>query len=171
MHTPTPEQQAIIEAGRLRELLNYDPETGVFYWKQGRMQQQKAGTINSAGYVYIKIGGRSGKLLLAHRLAWLYVYDVWPGELDHIDGNPSNNAIRNLREVTRSENMFNSKVRHDSKTGYKGVSFNKRLGVYHAYIKIDYKRKHLGFFSDIEEAREAYEEAFNELALERSIQS
>lgn len=82
---------------RLRELLDYDPETGVFRWKEPRRKcrvGEVAGSLRKDGYVKIQVDGR---FYQAHRLAWLCVYGVWPSAIDHIDGNRANNAIANLR--------------------------------------------------------------------------
>jgi hypothetical protein len=100
-----------ITAERLRQLLHYDPERGVFTWLSRpaerswntRFAGTRAGTINGLGYVVIGILGRRYK---AHRLAWLYVHGEWPGrELDHINCDKSDNRIANLRPATRSQNI------------------------------------------------------------------
>ena len=84
----------------MKDLLNYDPDTGDFTWKVSTSNRvrvgQVAGTLRHDGYIRIKV---NGKLYLAHRLAWFFVYGVWPVEfLDHIDQDKSNNRINNLRE-------------------------------------------------------------------------
>lgn len=94
----------------LQKLLNYDPYSGVFTWKQYRNQLALkggiAGNIRPDGYIQIKV---KGKLYLAHRLAWLYVTGKWPSmDIDHIDGGRRNNRFSNLREATRSENKHNT---------------------------------------------------------------
>src|SRR4051812_40825019 len=99
---------------RLKQVLVYSPESGLFT-RRGRV----AGTTYR-GRINIFIDYRG---YLAHRLAWLYVHGRWPiGDIDHIDGNASNNAISNLREVSRSVNMQNQRrARSDSRTGLLGV--------------------------------------------------
>jgi hypothetical protein len=93
------------------DLLSYDPETGIFKWKQTRCGKAKAGGVagktKRSGYRSIMINGRA---YFAHRLAWLLTTGRWPAaDIDHIDGNPSNNRFFNLREATRSQNNWNTK--------------------------------------------------------------
>ena len=100
---------APLTAERLRALLDYDPVTGVFTWKATRTGQAVAGRIAGGalhtGYHRIQIDGRA---FLAHRLAWLYVHEVWPqGQIDHINGVKADNRIANLREATASQNGQN----------------------------------------------------------------
>jgi hypothetical protein len=95
---------------RLKQLLDYDPETGVFTWRVNRGGAAKAGTRAGCPtpfyYRVIRIGGRSRR---EHSLAWLYVHGHWPAdELDHINRVRDDNRIANLREVTHAENMQNT---------------------------------------------------------------
>ena len=96
----------------LRTVVRYNPKTGEFHWQPGCYPKvrarawQLAGHVGSGGYIRIDIDRRS---YLAHRLAWLLVCgEPIPQELDHIDGNPSNNRTDNLRPVTRSQNAMNT---------------------------------------------------------------
>lgn len=145
----------------LSTLLAYDAETGVFTWRirpNGRVPAgSRAGSLNSGGYSQIKIGRR---LYGAHRLAWFYVHKQWPtAEIDHIDGNPSNNAIANLRLATRAQQMANIKRASTNTSGFKGVSFHKKSSRWRAYISISGRPKHLGYFDSPERANAAYVEA------------
>jgi len=82
-----------ISQDQLRKLLDYNPESGLFTWKVKRgwvLAGAKAGHLRRDGYLTIRIIGR---LLYAHRLAWLYIYGEWPNIVDHKDHNPSNNKI------------------------------------------------------------------------------
>jgi hypothetical protein len=148
----------ILTAQRLRELLHYDPATGIFTWRIGRRSALKAGCFRSDGYLYITVDGRQR---LSHRLAWLWMTSDWPsGTIDHIDGNPSNNRFENLRDVTIAENIQNRrKARVDSKTGVLGVSFDKRRNKFRAAIKFEGRRLYLGQFVTAESAHAAYVEA------------
>ena len=150
---------------RLKELLDYDPETGVFVWKVNRGRTAKAGTPagnkNHDGYNRIMV---DGKHYMAHRLAWFYVYGVWPAnELDHINRERGDNKISNLRKASRLENMWN-RARHSNNTsGYAGVSWSKLHNKWRADIQVNGKGKHLGLFNTPEEAHTAYLAAKEEL--------
>lgn len=99
----------------LKELLHYDPETGVFTWAAhpplGHSVGDVAGKASTRGYVHICFSKKlrmTRSIYSAHRLAWLYVYGAWPlQDIDHIDQNKSNNALANLRDVSRSQNCRN----------------------------------------------------------------
>jgi len=111
--------------------------------------------INSHGYVVVRYEGRMVK---EHRLVWFKAFGYWPKELDHINGDKTDNRLENLREVTRSENMLN--IHHSQgASGHRGVHFNKARGKYSAKIRINYKLHHLGFFLTAEMAAEAYRKA------------
>lgn len=142
---------------RIEEYLRYDAETGKFYaLKQRGLRRAgaEAGTTRPDGYVHLTIDrGR----YLAHRVAWFYVYGVWPERaLDHIDCNPSNNRIDNLRLATNEQNSRNSRRRVNNTSGYKGVSFMRCRGKWQALIRTDSGRLHLGLFSSAEEGHRAY---------------
>jgi hypothetical protein len=140
----------------LLSLMSYEPETGVFTWlerKKGRRQGKPAGGLNGNGYRSIQIGADR---YMAHRLAWFYVYGYWPtGYIDHINGDPADNRIANLREVTQSVNLQNQRQpRADNKTGFLGVS--PQAGKYQARITFAGKHQYLGLFDTPEEAYAAY---------------
>lgn len=160
----------MITQDRLRELLNYDPETGLFTWKAITSNRvrigQVAGTALFNGYIQIKLDGAFYK---AHRLAWLYVYGVWPADdLDHLNRDRKDNRIANLREATRSQNTANKGARVGSVTGLKGVRFHRTRAKYQSRITVNYKEIHLGYFDNAEAAHEAYrvasEKFFGEFA-------
>lgn len=145
-----------LDSTRLRELLNYDPTTGLFTWRIGRKgRSTKAGTPagrrHMRGYMWIGIdGGR----YMAHRLAWLYVHDVWPPQqIDHRNGDRADNHLANLRLATPTENLQN-KRRPQGGNPYLGVrrSHNK----WQASIYVAKKFIHLGMFDTPEAARDAY---------------
>jgi hypothetical protein len=153
-------------ANRVRELLDYNPETGEFIWKTNRRgKRQKgmsAGCRHPHGYIRISIDYR---LYNAQRLAWLLVTGNWPKKfIDHIDGNPSNNKFENLREATYLQNGANRKISSANKSGYKGVSFVKATQKWGAWIKVAGKSKNLGSnFQTPEDAHEAYKKAAEKL--------
>ena len=110
-----------ITQNRLKEILHYNQNTGVFTWTSNapRNRMRSAGYKNNIGYIRIRC---DGILYLAHRLAWLYVYGKLPKlDIDHIDKNPSNNKISNIREVKHSINMKNQKLYSQNVTGIHGV--------------------------------------------------
>ena len=114
-----------------------------------------AGVSNSRGYISIKV---NGKLYRAHRLIWLLIHGAWPrDEIDHIDGNPSNNKLENLREATRLENTRNKRKLRSTACRYKGVTRTKS-GKFYAQIGVDYKSIYSELFHTEEEAHAAYVE-------------
>lgn len=143
---------------QLRQLLNYEPETGVFTWRvtrNGRARKgSAAGRVHPQGYVHITLFNRTYS---AHRLAWFYVHGEWPaGDLDHSNRVRHDNRIENLRLATRSQNAANRSIQSSSTTGVKGVRWHKRDKRWEARIEIGGHRKHLGQFTRIEDAAEAY---------------
>ena len=141
----------------LKQALSYDPETGIFRRKKtsgGWPAGKEVGSKEWYGHIRIKINRRK---YYAHRLAWLYVYGEWPTKfLDHIDGNPSNNSIANLRLATNQQNQRNCRKYVSNTSGLKGVSEVKSEGRWKAQIRINGRRTYLGIFDTPEEAHEAY---------------
>ena len=152
---------------RLHELLAYDQATGVFTqriqylgrqgarWKAGRV----AGCVNKlTGYLTLRL---DGKLYQAHRLAWLYVHGTWPtAEIDHRDGDRLNNAMSNLRDVSRRENAENMRhARADSATGVQGASPYKKTGRFQALVRHEGRCHYLGTYDTVAEARAVYVDA------------
>lgn len=155
----------VLTAGRVRELFDYNPDTGVFVWKVRPGQRvhvgDVAGSANRDGYRYVSIGDR---LYMEHRLAWLHVHGVWPAnQIDHRDLDRSNNRIANLREATNAQNKQNQRnaYRNNLSSGVLGVS--RRSGGWMARIRLNGHSHCLGTFPTIEQARDAYLEAKREL--------
>jgi len=145
---------------RLKELLEYNPDTGIFIWRKTRGGAHKGrvtGRHKCNGYLEIKIDYR---LYRAHRLAWLYIYGKFPNNLiDHINCVTDDNRIANLREATNSQNQMNRKGFKNNKSGYKGVSFHKKANKWKAQISINNVNTYLGSFDNKEDAAEAYRKA------------
>lgn len=146
---------------RLSDVLRYDSDTGEFFWLIQRGNRfppgTKAGTLQRSGYVVI---GYERKYYKAHRLAWLFTHGQWPSrDLDHINRNADDNRIANLRECTASENQANRSDNRNNSTGYRGVTFHKRLGKFQAAIRVGRKLVHLGTFDSASRASAAYEAA------------
>ena len=141
----------------LHSILDYNQDTGIFTWKVARQRikiGQIAGTLNK-GYSQIII---DHKIYQSHRLAWFYVYGYWPNVIDHINGKPNDNRISNLRDVSRAENSRNAKTPSTNTSGVKGVNWHKAKQKWRAVINIDgHKNKHLGYFDNLEEAKQFME--------------
>ena len=144
----------------LKSLVKYEPHTGKFFSrlksKTGpRKVGDELGVLWKSGYVYVHLNGEDYR---AHRLAWLYMFGVWPTyEIDHINHNRSDNRIDNLRDVPHSINIYNRKsAAAHNKLGVLGV---KRATVGPRFVSqlvIDGKPVHLGTFDTAEEAHTAY---------------
>ena len=153
-----------ITYNRLIELVHYEYTTGVFTALVSSGSRRKSGdtlgTKNASGHIVIQLDKVN---YLAHRLAWLYCFREWPEEIiDHIDQNPSNNSLDNLRESTHSKNSFNTGLKSNNTSGFRGVFFDKRRGTYYSQIKVNRIKKWLGSFKTAEEAFEAYKKAAKE---------
>lgn len=134
-------------------VLIYQPSTGIFRWRTrtgGKaVKGSIAGGVNSRGYVSLRV---KGKNYTAHRLAFFLVNGFLPPEVDHIDGNKTNNSATNLRASTKSENQHNSKIRKDNSTGVKGVHWDSRDRKWVSSIKKDKVRHDLGRYESIFDA-------------------
>lgn len=140
--------------------LHYDEETGLFTWikaRQGIKKGSIAGHTTKNGYKQLVL---NYKKYLIHRLAWFYVYGKWPEHfIDHINGNPLDNRICNLREATNSENNYNSRLPSNNNSGVKGVVLHKMSGKWQAQICVCKKNIYLGLFENFELAKDAVNKA------------
>ena len=133
---------------RISELFRYDEETGNLYWKTNKGQRGKidtiAGHLGPSGYVLV---GFDKKVYRAHRIIYALAYSQSPlKDIDHIDGDRSNNRLINLREVSRSVNIQNNKVRGTWLVGSR----------WEAKIVTNQKQTYLGRFDTEAEAHQAY---------------
>jgi hypothetical protein len=160
----------ILTQARLKELLQYDPDAGIFVWRVNRPRAkagQIAGALTMKGHVRIQL---DRKVYLAHRLAWLYTHGVWPqNQIDHINRSPQDNRIVNLRDVSHGVNVRNSKMRRTNTSGYKGVSWFAHRRQWAAQISIGGKNVVLGMFDDPKLAAKAYLLAAKKHGLEYGI--
>ena len=169
----------LLQPELLRKLLRYEPSTGKIFWKKrselffendGRSSAHRCSNWNSryaeteaftakdrGGYFRGQILKKSYSL---HRVAWALHYGKWPiGQIDHINGNPEDNRILNLRDVSQTENARNQKLHVDSSTGYVGVTFRKLANKWRAQIRAEGKNKHLGYFDNMNDAIDARKSA------------
>ncbi len=153
--------KTLITHARLREVLSYDPETGVFtaLIDRGPVKAgDRVGGPTVAGYTQLTI---DGVFYLGHVLAWFYMTKQWPkNKIDHRNNTPGDDWFENLREATDSENNFNRRIQRNNKCGYKGVSFFKgdkypRKKPCCAEVRAHGKRVWSAYFSTPEEAAEA----------------
>lgn len=141
---------------------SYSPETGHLLWaidtynKVRRIGDQAGGLVGN-GYLNARIGNQ---YFGVHRLAWVLMTGEWPqAEIDHINGDRSDNRWANLRLATRQQNSVNLPVRSDNSSGVKGVFWHERIGKWWAYINHHGKRKTLGYFGDFLDAVSARKRA------------
>lgn len=130
----------------LLEHFNYSESIGKFE----RISTGGEGTVNSNGYSVFNI---SGKIYYTHRLIWIYLYDIHPIYIDHINGNRLDNRLINLRDVSASENNINrTKINKNNKSGYIGVCWDNKNKSWESYIHINYKKIGLGRFFELSDA-------------------
>ena len=163
-----------IEPTDLREWLSYDEKTGALTWKQrpiGIFPTARSGrtwntryagapafaSADDEGYHRITLGSRTWQ---AHRLAWAIYHGEWPeGQLDHINGDKSDNSIENLRVVSHAENSRNVKRSSANTSGVTGVSFYRQRSRWRATITVNRKHMSLGHFGSFDDAVAARKDA------------
>ena len=143
----------------LHEIFEY--RGGHLFWKVDRrgnklIGKQASRLKKSNGYQEVTI---NKKKHYAHRIIFMMFHGRLPEQIDHIDGDRSNNLLSNLREASNAQNNRNTKLRSTNQTGFKGVFYNKINKNYNARIMVNYKGLHLGCFDTPEEAYEAYKKA------------
>lgn len=164
----------------LRELLVYDPHTGMLWWKARKPEHfaatknksaeslckwwngRFAGTpaLNAIGNHGCRHGKINGTLHYAHRVAWALQTGSWPvNDIDHEDGNRSSNLFRNMRDATHRENMQNKRRYRSNKTGHPGVSFRPKSNKWQAFIGGSGGRTYLGTFDTFADAVQARKQA------------
>lgn len=149
----------------LAHYFSYDSETGLLTWRiqpcRNVFAGDKAGTLSHQGYLRVMLKKR---LLIVHRIIWKMVTGEEPGEeMDHINGDPSDNRFVNLRNATHAENQRNKGLSRNNACGFKGVRWDGHSGSrsrpWRAAIRFNGKRHYLGKFASPEEAHAAYEAA------------
>lgn len=149
----------------LNDLFYYTPDTGLLIWKKEGSRKKvlgkEAGTAHSDGYRAV---GINYAVYLVHRVIWKMITGEEPDEIDHIDGNRSNNRLVNLRSVGRKENKKNIKKPSNNTSGVIGVCFDASRNKWLAHIKVNQKFINLGYFDTFEAAvaaRKAAEVKYN----------
>jgi len=149
----------ILSKELLHDLFEY--RDGELFWKKtgkGRRLDLKAGNLRPDGRTDIYL---QNKLYRSHRIIYMMFYGEMPEEIDHIDGNPKNNKIENLRKVKHSENMQNVKLTKANTSGVKNVHWFKRDNTWQVQLRVNGLRKHIGYFDDFEFAALVATEARN----------
>lgn len=150
----------MVSQDRLKESLDYDPQTGIFTWVAPTSNRMKvgdiAGTRRTAGYIAIRIYGR---FYLAHRLAFIWMTGACPAMVDHVNRDTSDNRWENLRPATASGNSRNTGSRQGSSSKYLGVCWVAAKRKWRVQIKIDGTSRYIGDFKSETEAAKAYDAA------------
>lgn len=137
----------------------FDYEDGNLIWKIGRNKGKTAGYLNTTGYKRVTVKNKS---FAVHRLIYILFNKESPKYIDHIDGNPLNNKIENLRKCTASQNQYNRGLSKNNKSGVKGVRWDSQYRKWRAMIGIENKYVHIGRYETIEQAKEAIEQVRKE---------
>lgn len=150
-----------IDIAAARDFLRLDAESGRLFWKKKPNRSivvgSEAGTARPDGYRIISINRQR---FLAHRLVWALLHDEQPpDEIDHIDGDPSNNRPSNLRAASHAQNIANQKSNRRNTSGIRGVYFSRARGRWVAQITASGDKKYIGIFSSISDAQAAYNSA------------
>lgn len=143
----------------LKKQLLYCEKTGQFTWLVPKKGQSRklAGYVRKDGYVKIVLNQTR---YLAHRLAWLYVKGHFPKScIDHINMNPNDNRIANLREATVSQNGANRMLQSNNKSGFKGINWDKQKNKWLVRIGVKGETIYLGLFDQLNDAAKAYKKA------------
>lgn len=158
----------------IKDNIKYDPEAGLLWWKiqkRGRgskrnLEKPLGEPINKYGHSRVTLKKCGKKVYIkTHHIAWFLYYNCWPKHpLDHVNGNPTDNRIKNLREASVSQNQANKKKIDTFKgqtpsSEYKGVCWDKSVGKWKSYIRVNNKGKSLGNFDTEIEAATVYNKA------------
>jgi hypothetical protein len=146
--------QGSAELEHMRKSLSYDSKSGLFVWLRdvGRAKTgQIAGSLHKHNrYIYITFNKKKYR---AQRLAWLFTYGKSPsGEIDHINGIRHDNALSNLRDVTRLKNNQNRAIQSNNSSGVTGVAWYKRHKKWHVRIVVNGENRHLGYYGHLQDA-------------------
>jgi len=153
-----------IDISLARILWRYEPETGFLFWTDApevhAPVRGKQAFTSTASHGYAQTNYR-GSVVLAHRIAWALMHGEWPVQVDHINGNKTDNRIHNLRNVTVAENRRNARKQSNNKSGFNGVSWDR--GRWTVRIQtLDGIYKHMGRYKTLNEAIQVRQRANEE---------
>lgn len=150
----------MITLDNINKVLRLDAATGKLFWKvggrHGRLSGQEAGGMDAQGYRRLRFGRL---FIMSHHAAYAIANGRMPTigkEIDHIDGDKLNNRPCNLREVTHGQNQQNARAPKTNTSGFKGVSWHKRIGKWGVNIGVGGRRIACGYFDDVHSAAAAY---------------
>lgn len=161
----------MVPLARIKEVLEYDPDSGFFYWRVSLNARAPvgaiAGTLRPDGYIKIQIDGVP---MMAHRLAWFWVHGVVPEhEIDHENRVRYDNRIDNLRPATSKQNKENQSLRVTNTSGHKGVHWDKAREKWMAFVVHHRKFKNLGRYDDLNQAIKVAEDARRQLFTHHNV--
>lgn len=145
----------------IRQLLDYDPDTGVVKWRMRPLRadgkpNDRIAPGAEAGWIDATTGyrrvGVAGVQVHTHRLVWVIATGEWPEVVDHINGNKTGNRLANLRAASAAENACNVAVRSDNSSGHPGVSWDRRQSRWYAYIAHKGRTYSLGRYAALADA-------------------
>lgn len=166
----------------LHKLFWYDPENGFLYWNEfnedilamlnfdkklyeGRSKIRRnfidpITTVGNHGYIFVNVpyyidGKKYKKCLTVHRVIWFIVKGYWPNVIDHVNGDRLDNRLCNLRDVSTTENIYNTKLRRNNNAGKTGVAWSKCKNKWRAYGTVKGKQVFLGYFVSVDDAIDA----------------
>jgi hypothetical protein len=142
-------------------ITTFECKDGVLYWKSNG---KKAGWTDENGYQRVQFNNKAYR---AHRIIFLMHHGYMPDFIDHIDKNPANNEIENLRAADKSLNRKNCKVNKNSISGIRGVHWNKKVQKYQVMFKVKNKYKSFGYYFDVDYAKFIAETMFHKYGFER----
>lgn len=144
---------------RLREILSYDPETGLLRKKVGDYVRPRPTGSIVRGYLRVSV---DNQVLFGHRVIWAIYYGRWPESIiDHANGDKADNRITNLRLATKVQNAQNRKKTVVNTSGFKGVYWHKKAERWYSIGRVSGKQTYLGLYDTREEAHEAYKAFMN----------
>lgn len=162
------DNKSLIDYEKIKNYLSYDENTGIVVWKKTLSNRaisgSRAGCIQKGRKRIYRVIRINKILYLEHRICWLLFFNEWPkDEIDHIDQDPTNNKILNLRVVNTQQNSTNRPIQSNNTSGIRGVSWNKKTNKWISQIETNSINKYLGSFDSIEDAAISYANAKNKL--------